>query len=242
MFEHFGLKRTFNEAVDLPEIKPIMAKDKSNFLNPSYLNIFIIVIAIVFVNVLGGREEVKPTREPLVNFPVSFGDWKSTPSSLDKDVIKALQLDDYMIADYKNQSGNMVNFYIAYYASQRKGVSPHSPQVCMPGGGWVISSLDRIVLDIPGKKDFFVNRTIINKGGVKQVVYYWFEQRGRHIANEYLMKWFLLQDSILRNRSDGALVRVTSLVTADETVEDADKRIQAFLNESALSLNRYIPE
>lgn len=242
LFERFGLKRNFNAAVDLPEIKPVSSKNVSFFPQPSYVNLVLIVAAIALVTMLGNRVEVTPDRLPLVNFPNVLGPWKATPSSLDKEVIKALQLDDYMIADYAHDNGGMVNFYIAYYASQRKGVSPHSPQVCMPGGGWVISSLDRLILPVPGKPDFYVNRTVINKGNVKQVVYYWFEQRGRHIANEYLMKWYLLLDSVQRNRSDGALVRVTSLIRTGESVEDADARIQAFINVSSPQLNQYIPE
>lgn len=243
LFERFGQRRTFNEAVDLPEIKPAhVSSDNRQHSAPNYVNLMLILVSIVLIGVLGNREEIKPSREPLVNFPASFGEWKSNPSNLEKDVIKALQLDDYFIADYKNAKGDMVNFYIAYYASQRKGVSPHSPQVCMPGGGWVISSLDRIVLDIPGKSDFYVNRTVINKDGIRQVVYYWFEQRGRHIANEYLMKWYLLTDAIHKNRSDGALVRVTSVIRPEESAEDVDKRIQEFLKKSTFNLSKYVPE
>jgi exosortase D (VPLPA-CTERM-specific) len=241
LFERFGLKRGFNSAVDLPNIKSVPPKISSFIAFPSYTNIFILLLSIVLVNVLGHREEVVPDRLSLVNFPTEIAGWKSTPSSLGKDVLKTLQLDDYMIGDY-SKDNSIVNLYIAYYASQRKGVSPHSPQVCMPGGGWVISSLDRILIDIPGKTNFYVNRTIINKGNVKQVVYYWFEQRGRHIANEYLMKWYLLLDSIKRNRSDGALVRVTTLIRPNESVEQADQRIIQFLEVSAPKMNQYIPE
>jgi EpsI family protein len=171
-----------------------------------------------------------------------LGDWKAKEFSLDKAVEKALELDDYILTDYANAKQDKVNFYVAYYDSQRKGRSPHSPQVCMPGGGWVISSLDRIKIDITGKKDFNVNRTIINKDNDKQVVYYWFEQRGRHVANEYLNKWYLLLDSIQRNRSDGALVRITSYVKPYESVEDAEKRIQSFLEVTIPELNKYVPE
>ena len=37
-----------------------------------------------------------------------------------------------------------------------------------------------------------------------------FEQRGRRIANEYWMKWYLLTDSLSRQRTDGSLVRLTT--------------------------------
>jgi hypothetical protein len=48
---------------------------------------------------------------------------------------------------------------------------------------------------------------VIALGSERQLVYYWFQQRGRIITNEYLAKWFLFWDSLTRNRSDGALVR-----------------------------------
>jgi EpsI family protein len=53
-----------------------------------------------------------------------------------------------------------------------------------------------------------VNRAIIALGSERALVYYWFQQRGRIITNEYLAKWFLFWDSLTRNRSDGALVRL----------------------------------
>ena len=112
----------------------------------------------------------------------------------------------------------------------------------MPGGGWIISSLDRITIDVAGKKDFHVNRTVINKDNHKQVVYYWFEQRGRHIANEYYMKWYLLLDSIRINRTDGALVRVTTYLNPTEPLENADSRIQEFLEKSVPLLDAYVPK
>ena len=79
-------------------------------------------------------------------------------------------------------------------------------------------------------------------GNHKKVFYYWFEQRGRHIANEYYMKWYLLFDSIKINRTDGALVRVTTYLKPNEPLEKADTRIQEFLQKSIPPLNSYVPK
>ena len=243
LFERFGKKRKFWQAVDLPVIKP--AKTSSNFTKntkPLYLSILIIIAVLIGVNLLSDRQEITPKRQVLAGFPSNLNGWVAKEASMDKDVEKFLGVDDYLLADYSYPGKGAVNFYIAYYASQRKGVSPHSPQVCMPGGGWVISSLDRITIDVAGKKDFHVNRTVINKDNHKQVVYYWFEQRGRHIANEYYMKWYLLLDSIKINRTDGALVRVTTYLNPSEPLEKADARIQAFLEQSVPLLDSYVPK
>jgi exosortase D (VPLPA-CTERM-specific) len=243
LLEKFSQKRSFWQAVDVPDIaavRPTLPELNPN--KPLLTSLGLILASFVMVNMLSDRQEIKPARQALTNFPDKIGNWTAKESSMDKAVEKYLGVDDYLLADYSNQKEGAINFYVAYYASQRKGVSPHSPQVCMPGGGWVISSLDRITIEVAGKKDFHVNRTVINKDNHKQVVYYWFEQRGRHIANEYYMKWYLLQDSIQRNRTDGALVRVTTHLRPNEPEEQADKRIQTFLAQSVPYLETYVPQ
>ena len=108
---------------------------------------------------------------------------------------------DYILSDYSKSDGKVVNLYVAYYASQRTGESPHSPLVCIPGDGWSITKLERTSYGA-GQP---LNRAIIERNGSKQLVYYWYEERGRRIASEYWSKWYLLSDAITKNRSDGAL-------------------------------------
>ena len=79
-------------------------------------------------------------------------------------------------------------------------------------------------------------------GSQKQLVYYWFEQRGRRIANEYWMKWYLLVDSILMNRTDGALVRVITPIYPNEPVSAAEDRLQDFLGGTISKLPEYVPQ
>jgi len=191
---------------------------------------------------VGQREEIQPERSSLKTFPLTLGDWQAKESSLSIEVEQALGFDDYVLADYQ-QAGSTtgVNFYVAYYASQRKGVSPHSPQVCIPGGGWVISSLNRTSMALADGTPMEAVRIIISKGAEKQLVYYWFEQRGRRIANEYAMKWYLLQDALLRNRTDGALVRVVTPVRAHEDERAADERVMNFIRLATPALGPYVP-
>ena len=54
-----------------------------------------------------------------------------------------LGLTDYILSNYAKADNRAVNLYVAYYASQRKGVSPHSPSVCIPGNGWQIAEFER---------------------------------------------------------------------------------------------------
>ena len=155
---------------------------------------------------------------------------------IEADVAKKLGFTEYVMINYQNQQHRPVNFYVAYYASQRKGVSPHSPKVCIPGGGWEIAKFSRTRVD-----EMPVNRVLIRKGTQDQIVYYWFEERGTPIANEYLKKWMLFKDALFLNRTDGSLVRVTTPVMNDETLEDADLRAQEFIRISRNQLIQLLP-
>ena len=86
-----------------------------------------------------------------------------------------------------------------------------------------------------------VNRVLIQKGDNKQLVYYWFQQRGRIITNEYLVKWYLFWDALTRNRTDGALVRLVTFVGPGQSVETADRQLSAFAASVTGPLEKYIP-
>ena len=112
----------------------------------------------------------------------------------------------------------------------------------MPGGGWSITDLERVKLDIGGRDEpVNVNRVIIRNGQSKQLVYYWFKQRGRDIANEYWMKWYLLTDSLSRSRTDGSLVRLTTPIMPNEKETDAENRLNEFLLTVNPMLDYYVP-
>jgi len=174
-----------------------------------------------------------------------LGDWQGKRQSMEQVYLEALKLSDYIIADFAHaQEPAPVNFYSAYYASQRKGASIHSPRSCMPGGGWVIDSLETVEVEgvALNGSPLRVNRAVIKKDEARQLVYYWFQQRGRNLTNEYLVKWYLLWDAILMNRTDGALVRLTTAVPLRENLSVADRRLAGFLRAAQRELPRFIPD
>jgi EpsI family protein len=137
-----------------------------------------------------------------------------------------------------------VNLYVAYYASQRTGQSAHSPRSCLPGGGWRI--LDFGPHEVTGVRGngapLRVNRAIVQQGAERQLVYYWFQERGRDITSEYLVKWYLLEDAVTRNRTDGALVRLTTPLRVNEPAAMADARLARFAGLALPALESYLPD
>jgi EpsI family protein len=56
-----------------------------------------------------------------------------------------------------------VDLFIAWYADQYTG-GVHSPEVCLPGGGWEIADLQHIAAPAAAGASFTLNRAIIQKG------------------------------------------------------------------------------
>jgi exosortase D (VPLPA-CTERM-specific) len=193
------------------------------------------------VSSISRRPEFVPQRLRFALFPTTIGAWQGRTALLDQSVESYLGLDDYILSKYVKKDGKPVDFYVAYYSTQRNGYAPHSPTVCIPGGGWAITSLQQLNYGDDGG-EFPFNRVIIERDdGVKELVYYWFDERGRKIANEYWAKWYLLVDAIIENRTDGSLVRLMTQIYPSEAEQDADSRLRSFMREVAPNLRAYLP-
>jgi exosortase D (VPLPA-CTERM-specific) len=203
----------------------------------------ILLAGTCMVTTLPPRTEIIPPRQPLALFPMEFRGWRGTPQTLDRDSLDALGLTDYLLADYAREAsdGGPLNFYIAYYASQRAGIHAHSPQLCIPGGGWSIISQSIVEVPLASGGSINANRVVIEKRGARQVVYYWFEERGRHIAKEGELKYYALKDALIDNRSDGALVRVVASVHGDDETA-ADSMARKFVGEIGPLLPSFVPD
>ena len=101
-----------------------------------------------------------------------------------------------------------------------------------------------MTVDLPGTElgQVTLNRAVIQKGLDKQLVYYWFEGRGRQMSKDYLIRYHTVADSMTLNRTDGGLVRVITPILEGEPEAAADARAQRFLAATADRLHRFIPE
>lgn len=202
------------------------------------------VIAAAFV-LTPSREVPLPPRDGFALFPRDIGPWSGSVAALDVDTERVLGADDYINATFSAPGeSSYVNFFAAWYRKQTEGSGIHSPAVCLPVGGWEVFSIDPMPVTIPGTVygSFTVNRAVIQKGLTKQLVYYWFEQRGKRMTNDYLAKASVVWDSLAMGRSDGALVRFVTPIEAGETEADADARLQRFMAELLPTLPRFVPE
>ena len=185
-------------------------------------------------------------RDSFTLFPRVLGDWRQrgVPRTLDASVANSLAADDYhSIQLAKDGAAAEVGLFIAWYNDQSQG-GVHSPEICLPGGGWEISWLERTditeLMSWPTK--FELNRAIIQKGETRMMVFYWFDQKGRKIAWDMEAKYWLMMDGIRTGRTDGALVRLTTPIRRGESDGAAEERLMEVLREAVNPLPRFIPE
>jgi|HubBroStandDraft_1064217.scaffolds.fasta_scaffold00315_13 EpsI family protein len=192
---------------------------------------------------LQARNGTNVERLPLSCFPKQLANWDSTEVEQDKETLDVLGHGDFMERIYRDPENKLpsVDLFVAYFASQRAGETPHSPQHCLPGSGWNPDENVRITLSLPGHGPFPANRYVISKGGMRELVLYWFWAHDRGVASEYLAKYYLIHDAIRMNRSDGSLVRFVTPILPGEAPEAAQQRVLPLIHAVFPLLDDYIP-
>ncbi len=155
--------------------------------------------------------------KPLSQLPRSVGLWTAEEHPIADEILLATGVADYTNRLYQTAGATPVQLYVGYYATQKTGDTIHSPKNCLPGSGWepVRSGIVQIVS--PGRAGVAVNEYVVQQGQRRQLVFYWYQGRGRVIANEYAGKFWMVADAITRNRTDAALVRLVTPINGDET-------------------------
>ena len=184
------------------------------------------------------RKEIIPQRTMFNQYPLTVGDWQGRTYDFNNNEDKVLQLKDYYLANYSKSNVN-IDVYYGYTDSQRTGFVPHSPRACVPGGGWEITDTRIYPIQLDANKKIEVTRMLVSKGESKQLIYYWFHQRGRDLSNEFPMKFALLYDAIKIDRTDGAIVRFTTKVYQSEA--DADRVLAEFIRLNYPLFPKFIP-
>lgn len=174
----------------------------------------IIIVSLTLVFSFGLKTWVNatppaPSRESLKGFPREIAEFRGGADEiLDDRIGGVLKADDYILRSYRASHGPQVEFFTAYYKTQKAGESMHSPKNCLPGWGWQIIKTDEVPLrpDDPAHPTM-INRYLIEKDGDKALVLYWYQANGRVIASEYWGKIYLVMDALRSGRRDGAIVR-----------------------------------
>jgi len=212
-----------------------------NFPSPVRLWITagLLIGAFVLLHSVSHGEAIVP-HQPLHDLPYTLGSWTGTEQPFEERIMQAVGVSDYTNRVYSSQQVGFAQLYVGYYASQRTGDTIHSPKNCLPGAGWDPVQSGYTKISIPDGRQIVVNEYVIQQGLDKELVFYWYQDRGRVIASEYSAKFWMVADAISRNRTDGALVRLVTPMNDSEV--DARARLVSFTQIVFPHLENVIPD
>jgi EpsI family protein len=194
--------------------------------------------------------EEYPPRKSFSEFPLELGAWSCGEREIMEDRIQRnLRVTDYLICNYRRATqSDLVGVYVGYHETQvRTGGGGgqtssviHPPRHCLPGSGWDIIDSGVAPLELPEPGTIHVNRLIIAKGETRALVYYWYQSRGRVIAEDWRKVLYQFWDRAIRHRTDGSLVRFTVPIRRGD-VDRADASMLELASEVVPMLPAFVP-
>ncbi|HXO38375.1 MAG TPA: EpsI family protein [Candidatus Acidoferrum sp.] len=198
----------------------------------------LLIGALILLRIVSHGETIVP-HQPLRELPYIIGAWSGQEYPLSQQVLHAVSVSDYTNRLYSTTGIAPVQLYVGFYGSQKTGDTIHSPKNCLPGSGWDPIRAGQATIALVGGRKIVVNEYVIQRDQDKQLVFYWYQGRGRVIASEYAAKFWMITDALSKNRTDGALVRVVTPMADNETT--AQVRLVSFTQDLFPRLDEIIP-
>jgi EpsI family protein len=119
----------------------------------------------------------------------------------------------------------------------------HSPTVCLPSSGWVEKEVKRRTIANVQHFDILeVTEMIIEQGGIKQLVYFWFQTKDKATYSKNINRFHLSLHAIRRDNTHDLFIRPITPVASNETIDDAEKRMDGFVREMMPILLQFLAD
>jgi EpsI family protein len=148
-----------------------------------------------------------PPLAPVRSVLPEYAPYVASDQILSKEEIEVAGMTDYVARAFRRDSSVAFTTLVSYYDRQTQGHTIHSPRNCLPGAGWEVLSPGTREIVVGGKPQV-VNQYLLKNGPLQAVVLYWYQGRGRIVADEYRVKWNLLRDAATTGHTEESLVRV----------------------------------
>lgn len=205
----------------------------------------VFILAAALVLQACSRSKFFPPRESLSSLPTQIGSWTGLDINLglDQQTMNSFAPQETLLREYQNTNQPelpVVLLFIDYLQSGNAAQIHAEWKHCLPGG-WVPTLREVVEISRPDGSSFLANRYVVSKEGDRELVLNWYQAHGRAVASEFWAKFYLVADSIRMNRTDGALVQLTTHMTDGESPDAAQVRVMRLGSQLAPMLDRYIP-
>ena len=178
-------------------------------------------------------------------FPLKFDRWDGRRETMDPKIISLSGAEDAFNGTYMSKNGEIVSLYIGYRGSPFTESENffHSPDVCLPSLGWTtIVSADHTVTGVKGFEQIIVRKMLIEKTGLNQLVYFWFQTKNYVSANVNTNRFHLTLHALSRNNTYDLFIRPITPLLPGETVQDAEQRLDGFVQAMTPHLLQFLSQ
>lgn len=195
--------------------------------------LIILIICLILTSVLIYQSPTSTAVKKQVSLRQAFQNingWSTSGHSpMDTKIVEALELDDYISQNFSN-GNNTISLYIGYYLTTQKVGAAHSPLVCFPGQGWVLSDIKKGNIKLnPGRGESISYSVMTAERGLqKELIIYWFQSYNTTNPDTLSQKISSLYHKIRHHREDNAFVRISTPVQ-DKPLAECRETILDFI-------------
>ncbi len=171
------------------------------------------------------RPERPSLRQPLESLPMAIGDWVGVDLPVTDEVIRQAQTSDYLSREYESRTrpGLKLNLWVNFSIMGTN--LRHTPEICLPSGGWEKIEAQTRVFEVPGgdSQPVRVSRLAYRQGELVKHVGFWY-----YIFGEGRLENYVRTLPITSQSSHGRATRGSSITIEVFYPGDQDSDGQAF--------------
>ena len=193
------------------------------------------VLLLLAVAILSWNTSALPpvmVRGGISSFPLEFAGWKGRSERVDPEIIERSGAEESFQGFYVSNKNENMSLYVGYRSTAflENENFFHSPTVCLPSSGMkVLGTATHRITDVPFFRDIKVTKMIVERMDTRQLVYFWFQTKDKASYDKNINRFHLALHAIKRDNTHDLFIRPITIISKDESVEDAEARMDKFV-------------
>lgn len=168
--------------------------------------------------------------------PQKIGNWTFDAGVPIGSILSDVEFDKEINANYTNASGSVINLFVGYFENQEQGKELVNFQT-----EWLHDEAGSVKITTSEGKIYEINKRIYKNGKKNKLIYFWYEVGGRIAADQYSAKARTTLDSIIRGRSNGAIVLASRNIIKEQPETDELANTRQFVTDLLPALREFLP-
>ncbi|HUI45143.1 MAG TPA: EpsI family protein [Nitrospirota bacterium] len=179
------------------------------------------------------------------SLPLVIGPWKGSQEIINSVMVQESGAEQAFSGYFTDRSGGRVSLYVGYRSSAFLANENffHSPTVCIPSSGWVERDVKRrTITGVPPFGSLEVMTMVIEKEGIRQLVYFWFQTKNRATYDKNINRFHLSLHALQRDNTYDLFLRPITPIDGTERIENAEQRLDTFIRDLMPVLLQFLKE